>query len=70
LIQDKVHIGGDVSKLEIIFKIKYEGQGIEGEMKEEMKFIYIKDNTKWLHVGPKYDIFSKERKEIQERRGN
>ena len=66
-IQEKIRIGGDVSKAEIIFIIKYEGQGIEGEMTEKMKFIYTKDITKWLHVGPKYDIFSKERKKYQER---
>ena len=64
-IPEAIRIGGDVSKAEINFIIKYEGQGIEGEMTEEMKFIYTKDITKWLHVGPKYDIFSKERKEIQ-----
>jgi len=62
-----ISIGGDVSKAQITFIIKYEGQGIEGEMTEKMKFIYRKDITKWLHVAPKYDIFSKERKKLQER---
>jgi len=67
LVQDMFSIGGDVSKAQITFIIKYEGQGIEREMREEMKFIYTKDITKWLHVGPRYDIFSKERKKYQER---
>jgi len=67
LVQDMISIGGDVSKAQITFIIKYKGQGIEGEMTEKMKFIYKKDIAKWLHVGPKYDIFSKERKEFQER---
>jgi len=66
LVQDRISIGGDVSKAQITFIIKYEGQGIEGEMTEKMKFIYKKDIAKWLHVGPKYDIFSKERKTIQD----
>ena len=69
-IPEKIRIGDDVSKAEITFRIKYEGQGIEGEMTEEMKFIYTKDITKWLYVGPKCDIFSEERKKSQERRGN
>ena len=66
-IPEAIRMGGDVSKTEINFIIKYEGQGIEGEMREEMRFIHTKDITKWLHVGPKYDIFSKERKEVSER---
>ena len=70
LVQDMISIGGDVSKAQITFIIKYEGQGIEGEMTEEMKFIYKKDIAKWLHVGPKYDIFGKERKNFKERMGN
>lgn len=66
-IPENIRIVDVVSKAEIIFIIKYEGQGIEGEMTEEMKFIYTKDITKWLYVWPKYDIFSKERKKLQER---
>lgn len=65
-IPEAIRIGGDVSKTEINFIIKYEGQGIEGVMREEMRFIHTKDITKWLHVGPKYDIFSKERKRMRE----
>ena len=65
-IPEAIRIGGDIPKAQITFIIKYEGQGIEGEMTEKMKFIYTKDIAKWLHVGPRYDIFSKERKKAQE----
>jgi hypothetical protein len=56
----------NLKKLEINFIIIYKGDGLEGEIKEEMRFINTQEtNHQWTYVGPDFDIFATERKSIK-----